>query len=64
MKYIIYEYCPTYGFIPSRYERHELNTDEELKEFLFKRQDNLKNIEIFNKSNKCEIKFEVYIKSK
>lgn len=52
MKYIIYEYIAQYMFQPARYERHELKTDKELKEFLFKHQSNLKNIEIFNKSNK------------
>lgn len=62
MKYIIYEYIAQYMFQPARYERHELKTDKELKEFLFEHQSNLKNIEIFNKSNKCKINFEVYIK--
>lgn len=62
MKYIIYEYIVGYMMQPSRYVRHELKTDKELKEFLFKHQDNLKNIEIFNKSNKYKINFEVYIK--
>lgn len=62
MKYIVYEYIAPYLFNPSKYNRYELKNDDELKEFLFKHQDNLKNIEIFNKSNKCEINFEVYIK--
>lgn len=62
MKYIVYEYIEGYAFQPSKYERHELKTQKELKEFLFKHQDNLKNIEIFNKSNKCSINFEVIIK--
>lgn len=62
MKYIIYEYIVGFLAVPSRYERHELKTDKELKEFLFKHQDNLKNIEIFNKSHKCEINFDVHIK--
>ena len=35
MKYIIYEYIAAYMFQPARYERHELKTDKELKEFLF-----------------------------
>ena len=62
MKYIVYEYIAPYLFNPSKYDRYELKNDKELKEFLFKHPDNLKNIEIFNKSNKCEINFEVYIK--
>lgn len=62
MKYIVYEYIAPYIFNPSKYSRYELKDDDALKEFLFKHQDNLKNIEIFNKSNKCEISFEVYIK--
>lgn len=62
MKYIIYEYISQVFFEPSKYERHVLKTDKELKEFLFKHQSNLKNIEIFSKSNKCEINFEVIVK--
>lgn len=62
MKYIIYEYVASYMFQPARYDRYEIKTDKELKEFLFKHQNNLKNIEIFNKSNKCKINFEIYIK--
>ncbi len=61
MKYIIYEYIEPFLQL-ARYERHEIKTDKELKEFLFKHQNNLKNIEIFNKSNKCNIKFEVLVK--
>ena len=62
MKYIVYEYIAPYLFNLPKYNRYELKNDDELKDFLFKHQDNLKNIEIFNKSNKCEINFEVYIK--
>lgn len=62
MKYIIYEYIAAYMLQPARYDRYEIKTDKELKEFLFKHQNNLKNIEIFNKSNKCKINFEIYIK--
>lgn len=62
MKYIIYEYIVGFLGVPSRYERHVLKTDEELKNFLFKHQNNLKNIEVFNKSNKCKINFEVIVK--
>ena len=47
MKYIVYEYIAPYLFNPSKYDRYELKNDKELKEFLFKHQDNLKNIEIF-----------------
>ena len=61
MKYIIYELVTTLLLGP-QYERTTLKNDKELKEFLFKHRDNLKNIEIFNKSNKCEIKFEVTVK--
>ena len=61
MKYIVYEYVQMLCY-PSYYKRTELKSDKELKNYLFKHQDNLKNIEIFNKSNKCEIKFEVVIK--
>lgn len=63
MKYIVYEYINQYLFNPSRYERHELKTDKELKDFLFKHQNNLKNIEIFKKSQKCEINIEINIKN-
>lgn len=63
MKYIVYEYIAQFMFTPSNYKRYELKTDKELKDFLFKHQDNLKNIEIFNKSQKCEIKIEINIKN-
>ena len=65
MKYIIYELLPkdVYDLSPwYQYERTILKNDKELKDYLFKHRDNLKNIEIFNKSNKCEIKFEVTVK--
>lgn len=61
MKYIVYEYIAAYMFQPSMYKRYEIKTDKELKDFLFRHQNNLKNIEIFSKSNKCKINFEVYI---
>ncbi len=61
MNYIVYE--KKYNmFVGQTIERTELKNDKELKDFLFKHKDNLSNIEIFNKANKCEIKFEVKIK--
>lgn len=62
MKYIVYKYNPPYLLNPGGYSRHELKNDKELKDFLFKHRDDLKNIEVFNKVNKCEINFEIYIK--
>lgn len=63
MNYIIYVKEQNLFSVPIyRYERYELKSDEELKQFLFDRQHNLKNIEIFNTSHKCEINFEVFIK--
>lgn len=63
MKYIIYEKTNNLFCVPNyRYERYELKSDKELKEFLFDHQDNLKNIEIFSKAHKCDINFEVFIK--
>lgn len=59
-KYIIYEYCRGL-FQDSKYMRYELRNDNELKEFLFKHQDNLKNIEIFNKTDKCQINIDISI---
>lgn len=63
MKYIVYEYIAQFMLAPSTYKRYELKSDKELKDFLFKHQDNLKNIEVFNKSQKCEIKIEINIKN-
>lgn len=63
MKYIVYEYIAQFMLTPSTYKRYELKSDKELKDFLFKHQDNLKNIEVFNKSQKCEIKIEINIKN-
>lgn len=60
MKYIIYEYVTPYFSIPY-YARYELKNDKELKNFLFKHQDNLKNIEIFNKTDKCNIDISINI---
>lgn len=62
MKYIVYMYNPPYLLNLGGYVRNELKNDKELKDFLFKHQDNLKNIEVFNKVNKCKINFEIYIK--
>lgn len=61
MKYIVYEYVID-SFSLSRYRRIELKNDKELKQYLFDNQRNLKNIEIFNKEDKRDIKFEVTIK--
>lgn len=62
MKYIVYEFIPvSLVQFSSKYNRYEIKSDEELKEFLFKHQNNLKHIEIFNKSDKCEINFEIHI---
>lgn len=61
MKYIIYELVQT-PLIGHQYERTTLKNDKELKDYLFKHRNNLKNIEIFNISNKCKIKFEVTVK--
>ena len=60
MKYIVYEFIDL--LFGKAYLRYELKSNKELKDFLFKHQNNLKNIEIFNKSNKCEINFEVHVK--
>lgn len=62
MKYIVFEYREQYLLTPAHYKRYELKNDKELKKFIFNHQNHLKNIEIFNKSNKCKINFEVYIK--
>lgn len=61
IKYIVYEYV-TNPLAFNHYTRTELKSDKELKQYLFDHQSNLKNIEIFNKENKCEIKLEVTIK--
>lgn len=61
MKYIVYEYF-TKPFDFGHYRRTELKSDKELKQYLFDNQRNLKNIEIFNKEDKRDIKFEVTIK--
>ncbi len=63
MKYIIYELIYT-PFLDFQYRRTELKNDKALKNYLFKHKNNLTNIEIFNKSNKCEIKFEVILNEK
>lgn len=59
-KYIVYEYCLSL-FQGSKYMRYEIRNESELKEFLFNHQDNLKNIEIFNKIDKCQINIEINI---
>lgn len=64
MKYIVYELKQPAPFsitMDPYYVRSVLKNDKELKDYLFKHQDNLKNIEIFNKSNKCKINFQVII---
>lgn len=64
MKYIVYELKQPAPFsltMSPYYARSELKNDKELKDYLFNHQDNLKNIEIFNKSNKCKINFQVII---
>ena len=60
MKYIIYmkELIPFLGW---QYKRVEIKDDEKLKNFLFKNKDNLSNIEIFTKENKCKIEFNIII---
>lgn len=60
MKYIVYEFTDL--LFGEAYSCYESKSNKELKDFLFKYQNNLKNIEIFNKSNKCEINFEVHVK--
>ncbi len=62
MKYIVYEYVVPSCLAVPYYARYELKNDKELKNFLFKHQNNLKNIEIFNKTNKCNVDISINIK--
>lgn len=63
MKYIVFQKYYNM-FQGDNIERIELNTDEELKDYLFKNKDNLNNIEIFNKQDKVEIKIDINISKK
>ena len=45
MKYIVYEFIDS--LFERKYVRYELKSSKELKDFLFKHQNNLKKIEIF-----------------
>lgn len=61
MKYIVYEYSTNVLGFNGEYQRVELKNDKELNDYLFRHQDNLRNIEIFSKSNKCKVEFNVII---
>lgn len=63
-KYIVFEFIRRtnpFDIVGDRYERHEIKTDKELKDFLFKHKDNLSNLEVFSKVNKCKIEFNVIL---
>lgn len=61
MKYIVFKTNYNIYFGNSNIERVELNSDKELKEYLFDNRDSLDKIEIFNKNDKVEIKIDINI---
>lgn len=62
MKYIVYKKVNNILFGPS-YERSEMNTNEELKTYLFNNKNNLSSIEVFDEKGKVEIIVDINIKN-